>query len=152
MRLIGNTIGRSQAVSELVAEFERELNELRSNPANPLRVYFEEWPEPPISGIAWVGELIELIGGIDIFVSRRGRAARERMVTDDEIRAAAPDVIFASWCGKPVDMERMRARLAGTPAVNAGRVFEIASGDILQPGFRVLRGARQMHAIITELE
>jgi iron complex transport system substrate-binding protein len=152
MRLIGNAIGRSQAVSELVAKFERELNELRRKPANRLRVYFEEWPEPPISGIAWVVELIELIGGIDVFASRRGRAARERMVTDEEIRASAPEVIFASWCGKPVDMEQMRARLSETPAVNAGRVFEIASADILQPGFRVLRGARLMHAIITELE
>jgi iron complex transport system substrate-binding protein len=32
-------------------------------------VYFEEWDQPMISGIAWVSELIEAAGGIDIFAA-----------------------------------------------------------------------------------
>ena len=31
------------------------------------KVYFEEWDDPMISGIAWVSELIEVAGGIDVF-------------------------------------------------------------------------------------
>ena len=31
------------------------------------RIYFEEWDEPPISGIRWVSELIGIAGGEDVF-------------------------------------------------------------------------------------
>lgn len=31
------------------------------------RVYFEEWDEPPISGIRWVSRLVGIAGGDDIF-------------------------------------------------------------------------------------
>lgn len=30
-------------------------------------MYFEEWDNPMISGIAWISELIEVAGGVDIF-------------------------------------------------------------------------------------
>jgi iron complex transport system substrate-binding protein len=115
-------------------------------------VYFEEWPEPPVTGIGWVGELIELVGGCDIFSDRRHRFARERTVTEAEILAAAPEVVFASWCGKPVDHEALRKRLAGTPAVQDGRIFELRGDIILQPGWRLLEGARRMRDILNTIE
>lgn len=41
------------------------------------RIYFEEWDEPPISGIRWVSELIGIAGGEDVFLnSRPSRWAR----------------------------------------------------------------------------
>jgi iron complex transport system substrate-binding protein len=30
-------------------------------------VFFEEWDDPLISGVAWVSELVEITSGIDIF-------------------------------------------------------------------------------------
>src|SRR5215831_15346593 len=69
-------------------------------PRRPL-VYFEEWNEPMISGIAWVSELIEAAGGIDIFADRAaGKSAKERIVTAEEIITRQPDIIVGSWCGK----------------------------------------------------
>jgi iron complex transport system substrate-binding protein len=147
MRMIAGTVGRSAKGEEVVGEFERDLDALRNTNGRKWRVYFEEWPEPPVSGIGWVGEIIELCGGIDVFADRRGRSAKERMVTDAEICAAQPEIILASWCGKAVDHTAAAQRFATTPAGAAGRVHEIPGDEILQPGLRLIRGARRMREI-----
>jgi iron complex transport system substrate-binding protein len=101
------------------------------------RVYFEEWDEPMISGIRWVSELIEIAGGVDVFADRsRASDARGRIVTADDVIAAAPDVIVGSWCGKKFVPERVCARpgFESIPAVRAGALHEIKSPMILQPG------------------
>jgi iron complex transport system substrate-binding protein len=65
------------------------------------KVFFEEWDEPLISGIGWVSELVEIAGGIDIFADRRDQgAAKDRVVTVEEVVAREPDLIIGSWCGK----------------------------------------------------
>jgi iron complex transport system substrate-binding protein len=152
IRLIAGALGHAKEGITVVAQFENELDALRANNRRAWRVYFEEWPDPPTSGIGWVGEIIEALGGVDVFASRRGRAARDRIVTDEEVRALEPEIVLASWCGRPVDVGSMRVRFAGTPAVEHGRVFEITSADILQPGPRLIRGARAIRRIFDEAE
>jgi iron complex transport system substrate-binding protein len=147
MRMIAGAVGRGAKGEEVVAEFERELDALRNTDGRKWRVYFEEWPEPPISGIGWVGEIIERCGGIDVFANRRGRSAKERMVTNAEIIAAQPEIILASWCGKPVDHAALTKRFATTPAGVTGRIHEIPGDEILQPGLRLIRGARRLREI-----
>ena len=51
-------------------------------------------------------------------------------------RGGAPDVILASWCGKKVRREKISAREGWhhIPAVANGRIHEIKSPLILQPG------------------
>ena len=101
------------------------------------RVYFEEWDDPMISGIAWVSELIEAAGGVDIFGDRAsGKSAKDRIVTVDEIVARDPEVIIGSWCGKKFRPEKVAARrgFAQVPAIRNGAVWEIKSSLILQPG------------------
>src|SRR2546421_606831 len=67
-----------------LADARRRASQL---PRRPL-VYFEEWDQPMISGIAWVSELIETAGGTDIFADRAGgKSATERIVTAEEIIA-----------------------------------------------------------------
>lgn len=100
-------------------------------------MYFEEWDEPMISGIGWVSELIGIAGGIDIFRGRAGhKAAKDRIVSSKEVVRAAPDVILASWCGKRVVPDRISSRSGWDviPAVRTGRIAEIKSPLILQPG------------------
>jgi hypothetical protein len=61
------------------------------------KVYFEEWDDPLISGIAWVSELIEIAGGEEVFPElRKQKAAKDRIVSPHDVIAAAPDVIVAS--------------------------------------------------------
>jgi iron complex transport system substrate-binding protein len=148
MRMIAGAIGRGAEGERAIGEFERQLEALRGTVLHRPRVYFEEWPDPPISGIAWVGEIIELLGGIDVFAERRGRAAQERKVLDEEICQRNPEVILASWCGEPVDPNRLRARLGSTGAVLRGRIHEIPGELILQPGLRLMEGARRIAEIL----
>ena len=61
--------------------------------------------------------------------------------------AREPEVVAASWCGKPVDLGELKRRFVGTPAGLAGRIHEIPSADILQPGARLARGAKALKAI-----
>jgi polyphosphate kinase len=106
-------------------------------------VYFEEWPEPLITGIGWVSELIERAGGNDIFEELRGeKQAARRTVTPDEVVARRPEIIFASWCGKPVQFDDIRGRRDWDkiPAVRHNRLVEIPSDDILQAGPALVRG------------
>lgn len=142
MRLIARAIGRDGETS--IAEFERALAPVSTPHSLRPRVYFEEWPDPPIAGIGWVGELIERAGGIDLFADRRGKSAKSRLVSDAEVQGRSPDVILASWCGKPVNIEKLRARFGETPAGRFNQIYEIQSADILQPGMRLVCGYRAL--------
>ncbi|NNM52209.1 MAG: ABC transporter substrate-binding protein [Pseudomonadales bacterium] len=116
------------------------------------RVYFEEWDEPMITGIQWVSELIALAGGVDVFAARaRSGAARDRVVSGEEVLAADPQVIIGSWCGKKFLPESLALRPEWNklPALQNQCVFEIASHDILVPGMTAItRGLPQLRALI----
>jgi iron complex transport system substrate-binding protein len=127
--------GRAHA---LCTGFERRIKALRSTPRlHRPKVYFEEWDDPPIAGIGWVSELIEIAGGRDVFAHlRHAQGAKTRILDPQAILDAAPDVILASWCGKKVRPEKIAQRPGWDhiPAVSNGRIYEIKSPLILQPG------------------
>ena len=100
-------------------------------------VYFEEWDDPLISGIGWVSELIEIAGGKEIFPElRKQKAAKDRIISLEDVIAAAPDIILASWCGKKAVFDKIPQRPGwdAIPAVRNDRIVEIKSALILQPG------------------
>jgi iron complex transport system substrate-binding protein len=153
--LIGRAVGREKEATRLVEEMQSEvLRRSNGECARRPRVYFEEWNDPMISGIRWVSELIEAAGGADIFPELRDRAAaRERVVTSDEIIRRQPEIIIASWCGKKANLNSIRQRPGwdAIPAVQNGCVHEIKSADILQPGPSILKGLRQLQEIISRV-
>lgn len=106
-------------------------------PVRP-KVYFEEWDEPLISGIQWVAELIRIAGGDDIFPELAAESlAKQRIMADGSLVIARnPDIIFGSWCGKKFRPEKVAARdgWQAVSAVRNGRLYEIKSPLILQPG------------------
>jgi len=119
------------------------------------RVYFEEWDEPPITGIRWVAELIRIAGGDDVFPERAAMPlARDRILADaDEVVRRAPDIVLGSWCGKKFRPDRVAARpgWSAMPAVRDGELHEIKSPIILQPGPAALfDGLDAMHAIFAK--
>jgi len=152
IRLIGGAIGRTSEAEALATEFREGLAALRAPAGSNPRVYFEEWPDPMISGIGWVGELIELCGGIDLFAARRKPASRERGVQPEEVIAANPDVIIASWCGRPVKLDAIRARpgFDTIRAVQEDQLYAVPSELLLQPGPAVLAGGRELRRIFDE--
>src|SRR5581483_1404663 len=64
--LLGRIVGRERPARQLVDTMQAAFDTPAKRQPRP-RVYFEEWPDPLISGIRWVGELIEAAGGRDVF-------------------------------------------------------------------------------------
>lgn len=151
---IGRLLGLEEKALEIRAQFFAELDGLAVQNApfcfRP-RVYFEEWDDPLISGIRWVSELIEKLGGEDVFKEKSvGQTASQRVVAPEEVIGRDPDIIVASWCGKKVRKEKIRSRPGWEKikAVKENRIYEIKSPDILAPGLSLLYGARQLAEII----
>jgi iron complex transport system substrate-binding protein len=155
IRVVGAMVGSAARAEALADRLDMDLDFYRNAaaalPRRP-RVFFEEWNEPLISGIRWVEELIEIAGGEPIFPELRdGALAKQRIVESEEVVRRAPDIIIASWCGKPVkkDVITERAGWCDTPAVRNGHVYEVKSSIILQPGPAALTdGIRALQQII----
>ena len=144
------------AAARLLADMRRRLDAIaaagRALPRRP-RVFFEEWDEPIITGIAWVGELVRIAGGEDVFPELSVQPlAKARILADgDVVVARAPDIILGSWCGKKFRPQQVAARpgWSAIPAVRDGELHEIKSPLILQPGPAALTdGLDALHAIV----
>jgi iron complex transport system substrate-binding protein len=155
IRMLGGLVGCQAQAEDLAARLEGDLDRIRiaaSGFTERPRVFFEEWDDPLISGIRWVEELVEIAGGAPIFPELAdARLAKDRIVDPADVARRDPQVIFASWCGKKVNKDRIRAR-AGWNCVSAvrdDRIYEIKSTYILQPGPASLtEGVQQLHAIL----
>ena len=139
IRSLGALVGAPERAENLARQYEQRIDLVRRQSAGrpALKVYFEEWDEPLITGIGWVSELIAIAGGTEAFPEQAGQqAAKDRMIKPQDVIDAMPDVIIASWCGKKVRPEKIAARPGwyAIPAVANGRIFEIKSPLILQPG------------------
>jgi len=156
IRRLGALVGVAEKADALAARMQQGLDDIadaaRTLPRRP-KVYFEEWDEPPITGIRWVAELIRIAGGDDIFPERAAESlAKQRILEDpDEVIRRAPDIIIGSWCGKKFQPGKLAARPGwnAIPAVRDGELHEIKSPLILQPGPAVLTdGVTAIAAII----
>jgi iron complex transport system substrate-binding protein len=155
IRQIAGLIGCEAKGRELAATLEGGLDAIRRSAARFSRrpkTFFEEWPDPLISGISWVEELVEIAGGEPIFPElRTARLGKNRIVDPAEVVRRDPDIVVASWCGKRVRKETITTR-AGWDAIAAIRsdhVYEIDSTYILQPGPASLtEGVKQLHALL----
>jgi iron complex transport system substrate-binding protein len=157
MRLVANLVGAQAEGEAWIAECEQRWAEIAAEastwPRRP-RVYFEEWDEPMISAIRWVSELIDMAGGTDVFAELgRQSLGRDRVIADPmEPVRRAPELIIGSWCGKKFRPEKVAARpgWGEVPAVRDGRLHEIKSCDILQPGPAALTdGLAQIHRLLS---
>ena len=155
IRMLGGLVGCQTDAERLAVSLERDLDRIRDSAARfprRLRVFFEEWDEPIISGIRWVEELVEIAGADPIFPELAQAAlGKDRIVDPTEVARRDPELIVASWCGKKVRKATIRGRLGWdlVAAVRDDRIFEVKSTYILQPGPAALtEGVRQLHALI----
>jgi iron complex transport system substrate-binding protein len=155
IRMLGGLVGCQAAAEQLADRFATGLDRIRESASRfprRMRVFFEEWDEPLISGIRWVEELVEIAGGAPIFPElAEARLARDRVVDPLEVARRDPEVVLASWCGKKMQPSRIRER-AGWQTVSAvahDRIYEVKSTYILQPGPAALtEGVHQIHEIL----
>jgi iron complex transport system substrate-binding protein len=158
LRLLASMIGAHERAQAWIAGCEARHRTIAAAavawPRRP-RVYFEEWDDPMISAIRWVSELVAVAGGVDVFPELAQRPmGRDRVIADAlEPARRAPDLVIGSWCGKKFRPEKVAARAgwADVPAVRHGRLHEIKSCDILQPGPAALTdGLEQLHRLCAD--
>ncbi len=109
------------------------------------RVFFMEWLSPPYCGGHWVGEMIEIAGGLDPLAKKGADSVR---VPWESVVAAAPEILILSPCG--LDLEKTLAQASllteyhgweKLPAVQNGRVYAVdANSYFARPGPRVVDG------------
>ncbi|MFZ9870534.1 MAG: ABC transporter substrate-binding protein [Candidatus Kapaibacteriota bacterium] len=138
---LGGMMGISEKAESYADTLRRRIDiavERGSSRTRRPRVYFEEWYDPLITGIAWVSELLEVCGGVDVFAENRAFPnAKERILADPlEPVRRNPDIMIASWCGKMFKPERVLQRegWAEFQPAHTGHMHDIASPIILQPG------------------
>lgn len=158
IKTLGALVDAAGKANKLIAELEGIIASVRDTASlltvQP-KIYFEEWDEPMITGIRWVGELIEIAGGQDCFADlAQYSTAKDRILENPaQVVERQPDIIIGSWCGKKFQPEQVISRPGWDkiPAVRQGFVHEIKSADILQPGPSVItHGLRQLQAVIQQ--
>jgi iron complex transport system substrate-binding protein len=150
-------VQKEEAGRRLVAQLQETVDQVRTQAARWTRrpaIYVEEWNAPLMSGIGWIGELVDLAGGVDAFpdLSIHPGAAQRIIADPMEVVRRAPDIIIGSWCGKKFQPESVKARpgWSGIPAVKNDMVFEIKSPDILSPGPSLItHGLAQVAALVS---
>lgn len=155
--MLGAMVGRQHDAERWVTGIERRIEQLLDQTGTlgrRPRVYFEEWYDPIISGIRWVGELIEIAGGEECYPElSRESLGKNRIIADPlDVVRRNPDIVIGSWCGRRFRPEHVFARPGweAVAAVRTRQVFEIKSALILQPGPAALTdGLDALHAIIS---
>jgi len=126
---------------ERIATIKNRVQRIRSCP----RVFFMEWLSPPYCGGHWVGEMIDLAGGLDGFAKKGGDSIR---IPWEAIAAYAPEMLILSPCGFDLAQVIEQAKELTThpgwkniPAVQKGHVFAVdANSYFARPGPRVVDG------------
>jgi iron complex transport system substrate-binding protein len=141
--LIAAVVGVPGRGEEVIAAMQREIAEVArraSGLARP-RVYCEEWGRPLIASQPWIAELVAAAGGE--FVGEAGKPT-----TQEAVRAAAPEIIVAAWCGAGdrVPLEKIIAARGweDLPAMRAGRVYCINDELLNTPAPTLLGGLRAL--------
>jgi iron complex transport system substrate-binding protein len=156
VRRLGALVGAADKAEAYARELEAHVESVRklgaALPRHPC-IYFEEWDDPPITGIRWVAELIRIAGGEDAFPEMaEAPLAKHRILSNPAVVVERrPDLILGSWCGKKFRPASVAARRGwdAIPAVRDGELHEIKSPIILQPGPAALTdGLDTLHAVI----
>ena len=157
IEFIGRIVNLQEKTEQYLKDINSNLDNIRlfsKNLKNNPKVFFEEWDDPIITGIEWVSELVEIAGGIDIFKYHSSKPnAKDRIIKNsDEVVNANPDIIFASWCGKKLNKDKIinRNNWHMINAVKNNDIYEIKSPLILQPGPAALTdGLNEINKVIS---
>lgn len=154
-RTLGTLVNAEEGMAVVIADFEGRLKRLKDRAKllpRPVRVYLEEWHEPPMASGNWVPELAAA-AGVNAFPIPAGELSRA--VTLEEVRAFDPELIVISWCGAGSLADK--ALLATRPeweslsAVRAGRILVIDDSLFNRPGPRLVEGAERLYSAAFEL-
>ena len=100
---VGDAVNRSAEGSRIAAQLRDRLNAVQARVqslSQRPRVICIEWLSPLYVAGHWIPEMVQLAGGQDVLAQP---GSPSRMVTWDEVLAAAPDVLIVMPCGFSVE-------------------------------------------------
>jgi iron complex transport system substrate-binding protein len=153
---IGDAAGRPAEGHRLAKQLRDRLVAIRTRVqdiSNRPRVVCIEWLSPLYVAGHWVPEMVQLAGGQDVLAQP---GSPSRVVTWDEVQAAAPDVLIVMPCGFSVaqtqtELFRMRQQPGQWSLSSnlAQRIFLVdASSYFSRPGPRLIDGIELLAAIL----
>ena len=153
---IGDAAGRSAEGHRLAAQLRDRLDAIRTQLADIShrpRVVCIEWLSPLYVAGHWVPEMVQLSGGQDVLAQP---GSPSRVVTWDEVLAAAPDILIVMPCGFSVKQTQTELfSMMQRPghwrlSLNlAQRTFLVdASSYFSRPGPRLIDGIELLAAIL----
>ena len=151
---VAEALGMLKRGRSLIAQMQSDMPPVEPGGPRP-KVLVEWWPKPLIAParLSWVNELLHLAGGVNPFEGRDGKSAE---VSDDEVRAAAPDAVVMSWCGVKEekyrrDVVERRPGWSDVRAVKHGRIYPVTEAFLGRPGPRLVEGYRALARIVRDL-
>jgi len=150
VRTIASALGVQAQGARLAAELSEGLAARPPLPRRP-SILVEWWPKPVIvpGRDSWVTQLLERAGARNPLADD---PCKSRPVTDDEVRALAPDAAVICWCGVPFaryrpDVVLRREGWSSTPALRHGRVHCVPEAFLGRPGPRLVQGLAALRAV-----
>ena len=151
IRKAGRLTGHPDAAEAVVQTMQQRVQALRRRLADipyeqRVRVFYEVWDNPLMTAGpgTFIGQLIELAGGINVFADVRQEWPQ---VSLEELVRRDPDVILGpATHGSGLALEQLRRRPGWQTlrAVRAGRVYVIEDNLISRPGPRLVQGLEQV--------
>jgi iron complex transport system substrate-binding protein len=153
---IGDAVGRSAEGHRLATQLRARLDAIRTcvqDISHRPRVVCIEWLSPLYVAGHWVPEMVQLAGGQDVLAQP---GSPSRVVTWDDVLAAAPDVLIVMPCGFSIDQTQTELfRMMQQPGQwrvssnLAQRTFLVdASSYFSRPGPRLIDGIELLAAIL----
>jgi iron complex transport system substrate-binding protein len=151
-RAVGNVAEANNLIEKLRTRINRVTEESKVMPNRP-KLYFEVWNKPYISVNSgnWIGDLINLAGGTNIF----GKAATEWPIirSEDIIRMDPEILVFPFIADVPrfwgsFEDVRKRPGWKDISAVKNGCLYEIPRDLISRPGPRLVESLELLAEII----
>ncbi len=151
-RASGNAVEASSLVGKLKQRIEIVVRRSKAASHKP-RVYFEVWNHPyiSVSSETWIGDLINLAGGKNIF----GEAASEwPIINPEDIIQRNPDIIvFPFVPGVPrfwgsFEDVKKRPGWKNINAVKNGNIYDVPRDFISRPGPRLVEALEMLEKII----
>lgn len=144
LRAIGELAGTMQAAERQVAQFEREIGELRERYAGrpPLRVFYQIWDRPllTVNGRHIISDVLSLCGGVNVFaraalltpsVSVEALVAAHPEVVVGGSSSSSPGELAAQWHALPVAALTRLPVVAVPPDLIQRQTPRIAEGAAL---------------------
>lgn len=148
---LGQLIGREREAARIAGGLYKKIMSyhLKTALGRPLRVYCEEWSNPPMAAGNWVPDIVGLAGGLP-GIAEAGTSSRTFEFS--ELAKFDPEVIIMHICGYGDRVEPLkvkdRAGWAELSAVKSGRVHVFHDSLLNRPTSRLFTGLEKISELL----